>query len=99
MIPEAYFASKSDRSHRRPQVLTTAGMVKDLGHKKLVLGKILLSTYERPGFWKYSVKCFANCGRIYEQFMVQGQSRSTAILRSIQHLLRMNSNFVGIQSE
>ena len=31
--------------------------------------------------------------------MIQGQSRSTAILRSIQLLLRMNSNLVGIQSE
>ena len=31
--------------------------------------------------------------------MVQGQSTATAILRSIQHLLRMNSNLVGIQSE
>ena len=41
-FPEAHFASKSDRSHRRPQVLTTANMVKDLGHKNLVLGKILL---------------------------------------------------------
>ena len=27
----AYFASQSDRPHRRPQVLTTADMVKDLG--------------------------------------------------------------------
>ena len=98
-FPEAYFASKSDRPHRRPQVLTTAGIVKDLGHKNLVLGKILLWTYERLGFWKYSVKFFGNCGRICEQFMVQGQSRSTAVLRSIQDLLRMNSNLVGIQSE
>ena len=31
--------------------------------------------------------------------MVQGPSRGTAILRSIQHLLRMNSNLVGVQSE
>ena len=31
--------------------------------------------------------------------MIQGQSRSAAILRSIQHLLGMNSNLVGIQSE
>ena len=31
--------------------------------------------------------------------MVQGPSRPTAILRSIQHLLRMYSNLVGIQSE
>ena len=31
--------------------------------------------------------------------MIQGQSRCTAILRSIQHLVRMNSNLVGIQSE
>ena len=31
--------------------------------------------------------------------MVQGLSRATAILRSIQHLLRMNSNLVGIQSK
>ena len=32
--------------------------------------------------------------------MVQGPSRATTILRtSIQHLLRMNSNLVGIQSE
>ena len=38
----AYFASKSDRPHHRTQLLTTADMVKDLGHKNLVLGKILL---------------------------------------------------------
>ena len=31
--------------------------------------------------------------------MVQGPSRATAILCSSQHLLRMNSNLVGIQSE
>ena len=31
--------------------------------------------------------------------MVQGPSRATAVLRSIQHLLSMNSNLVGIQSE
>ena len=45
------------------------------------------------------MKFFGNCGQIYEQFMVQGPSRATAILRSIQHLLRMNSNLVGIQNE
>ena len=37
-----YFASKSDRLHHRPQLLTTADMVKDLGYTNLVLGKILL---------------------------------------------------------
>ena len=37
-----YFASKSDRPHHRPQLLTTADMVKDLGYKNLVLCKILL---------------------------------------------------------
>ena len=37
----AYFASKSDRPHHRPQLLTTADMVKDLGYKNLVLRKIL----------------------------------------------------------
>ena len=42
---------------------------------------------------------FGNCGRICEQFMVQGPSRAAAILRSVQHLLRMNSNLVGIQSD
>ena len=42
VFSRAYFTSKSDRSHRRPQVLTTADMVKDLGYKTLVLGKILL---------------------------------------------------------
>ena len=31
--------------------------------------------------------------------MVQEPSRATAILRSMQHLLMMNSNLVGIQSE
>ena len=50
-------------------------------------------------FWKYSVKFFGNCDRICEQFMVQGPSRATAILRRIQYLLRMSSNLVGIQSE
>ena len=43
--------------------------------------------------------CFGYCGRIREQFMVQGSSKATAVLCSIQHLLRMNSNLVGIQSE
>ena len=38
IFSRAYFASKSDR----PQMLTTADMVKDLGYKNLVLGKILL---------------------------------------------------------
>ena len=38
----AYFASKSDRPHHRTQLLTTADMVKDLGYKNLVFGKILL---------------------------------------------------------
>ena len=31
--------------------------------------------------------------------MVESPSRDAAILCSIQHLIRMNSNFVGIQSE
>ena len=31
--------------------------------------------------------------------MVQGQSRATAVLRNIQHLLRMNSDLVDRQSE
>ena len=31
--------------------------------------------------------------------MIQGQSRSIAVLHGIQHLLRMNSNLVGIQSK
>ena len=52
-----------------------------------------------PGFWKYSVKFFGNCGRICEQFMVQGPLKATAILCSIQNLLRVYSNLVGIQSE
>ena len=42
IFSRAYFASKSDRPHHRTQLLTTADMVKDLGHKNLVLGKILL---------------------------------------------------------
>ena len=42
IFSRAYFASQSDRPHRRPQVLTTADMVKDKGYKNLVLGKILL---------------------------------------------------------
>ena len=45
------------------------------------------------------MKFFGNCGRICEQFMVQGPSGATAILCSIQHLLSMTSNLVGIQSE
>ena len=78
IFSRAYFASKSDPPHHRPELLTTADMVKDLGYKNLVLGKILLCTYDRPGFWKYFVNFFGNCGRICEQFMIQGQSRSTA---------------------
>ena len=43
IFSRAYFASKSDRPHNRPQLLTTAAdMVKDLGYKNLALGKILL---------------------------------------------------------
>ena len=42
IFSRAYFASKSDRPHYRTQVLTMADMVKDLGYKNLVLGKILL---------------------------------------------------------
>ena len=99
IFSRAYFPSKSDWPHHRTQLLTTAGMVKDLGYKNLVLGKILLSIYDKLDFWKYFVKIFGNCGQICEQLMIQGQSRSTSILRSIQLLLRMNSNLVDIQSE
>ena len=42
IFSRAYFASKSDRPHHRPQLLPTADMVKDLGYNNLVLGKILL---------------------------------------------------------
>ena len=42
IFSRAYFAPKSDRPHHRTQLLTTADMVKDLGYKNLVLGKILL---------------------------------------------------------
>ena len=41
IFSRAYFASKSDRPHHRPQLLTKADMVKDLGYKNLVLGKML----------------------------------------------------------
>ena len=41
IFSRAYFASKLDRPHHRPQLLTTADMLKDLGYKNLVLGKIL----------------------------------------------------------
>ena len=78
IFSRAYFASKSDWPHHRTQLLTTAGMVKDLGYKNLVLGKIPLSIYDKLDFWKYFVKFFGNCGRICEQFMIQGQSRSAA---------------------
>ena len=71
IFSRAYFASKSDRPHHRTQLLTTADMVKDLGYKNLVLGKLLLSIYDKLGFWKYFVKFFGNCGRICEQFMIQ----------------------------
>ena len=50
-------------------------------------------------FWKYSTKFFGNCDQICEQLMVHGPSRATTILRSSQHLLRMNSNLVDVQSE
>ena len=42
IFSRAYFASISDRPPHRPQLLTTADMVKDLEYKNLVLGKILL---------------------------------------------------------
>ena len=38
----ASFTSQSDQPHRRPQVLTMDDVVKDLGYKNLVLGKIPL---------------------------------------------------------
>ena len=43
IFSRAYLASKSDRRHHRTQLLTTADMVKDLGYKNLVLGKIRLT--------------------------------------------------------
>ena len=52
IFSRAYFALQSDQPHRKPQALTMADMVKDLGYKNLVLGKIPLCTYDRPGFWK-----------------------------------------------
>ena len=42
IFSRAYFASKSDWPHHRTQLLITADMVKDLGYRNLVLGKILL---------------------------------------------------------
>ena len=42
IVSRAYFALKSDRPHHSTQLLATADMVKDLGYKNLVLGKILL---------------------------------------------------------
>ena len=42
IFSRAYFASKLDRPNHRPQLLTTADMVKYLGYKNLVLGKIFL---------------------------------------------------------
>ena len=42
IFSRAHFASKSNRPHHRTQLLTMADMVKDLGYKNLVLGKILL---------------------------------------------------------
>ena len=59
IFSRAYFASKSDRPHRRTQLLTMADMVKDLGYKNLVLGKILLWIYDKLGFWKYFVNFLA----------------------------------------
>ena len=50
IFSRAYFASKSDRPHKRTQLLTTAGMVKDLGYKNLVLGKILLEPMTDQAF-------------------------------------------------
>ena len=42
IFSRAYFASKLDRPHHRTQLLTAADMIKDLGYKNLMLGKILL---------------------------------------------------------
>ena len=42
IFSRAYLALQSDRPHRRPQVFTTADMVKDLWYKNIVLGKIPL---------------------------------------------------------
>ena len=94
IFSRAYFALQSDRPHRRPQLLTMPDMVKDLGYKNLGWVKYPFGPLpdQLPNFFGYF-------GRICEQLMVQGPSRATAILRSIQHLLRMSSNLVGIQSE
>ena len=45
------------------------------------------------------MKFFGNGGQISEEIMVQSSWRATVILHSIQHLLKVNSNLVGIQSE
>ena len=42
IFSRAYLASKSDLPLHRPQLLTTADRVKDLGYKNLLLGKKLL---------------------------------------------------------
>ena len=42
IFSRTYFASQSDRPYSRPQVLTTADMVKDLWYENLVLSKIPL---------------------------------------------------------
>ena len=42
IFSRAFFASQSDRPHHKPQLLTTADMIKDLGYKNLLLGKIPL---------------------------------------------------------
>ena len=42
LFSRAYFASQLDQRHGRLQMLTTTDMVKDLGYKNLVLGKISL---------------------------------------------------------
>ena len=38
IFSRAYLASQSGRPHRRPQVLTTADLVKDKEHKKNIAG-------------------------------------------------------------
>ena len=42
IFSRVYFASQSNQPHRRPQVVITTNMVKDLGYKDLVPGKINL---------------------------------------------------------
>ena len=76
IFSRTYFASKSDRPHHRPQLLTMADMVKDLGYKNLVLG---CSVHQgiTSVLWRDSFSAVGDSFSIVEVAQYSGDSFST----------------------